>query len=220
MGNAVDGGDRTGGKGLAHVAVGFGFSVGSQILVVDGAVLLPTRGPGLGIQGHHELPVAAVEIQIQETLMQDRRRTRATEVVALQVAPFPQLFARARVQTSRARLAKRYVNPALFDDRGGGCVAVVPFPEIRLIGLENQQVVDHFARVSVEAHRVESTAAVVGRGHPNLVSPNHRGGPPFVMDCGLPSDVLLLGPLQRKLRRGADTIATRTSEFGPIFVGG
>ena len=152
--------------------------------------------------------------------MQDRRRTRATEVVALQVAPFPQLFARARVQTSHARLAKRHVNPALFDDWGGGCVAVVPFPEIRLIGLEDQQVVDHFARVSVEAHRVESTAAVVGRGHPNLVSPNHRGGPPFVMDCGLPSDVLLLGPLQRKLRRGADTIATRPSEFGPVFVGG
>ena len=174
MRNAVDSSHGAGGEGFAHIAIGLRLAVGAEVFVVDGTILQPAGGSGLGIQRDQELPVAAIEVQKEGPLMQDRRGPGPPEVVALEVAALPQLLAGARIQASGARFAERYINSAFFNDRSGRGVAVVAFPEIRLLRLKDQNVVNHLPGISVEAQSIQTAAVVGRRGDPNLVSPNDR----------------------------------------------
>src|SRR5690606_5807101 len=58
----------------------------------------------------------------------------------------------------------------------------------------------------------------IGGGEENPVAPNHRGGPGPPVNRGLPSDILILGPLDRQpddLGRGVP-IQCRTAEIWPV----
>ena len=97
MRNTLDGGHCAGGEGFAHISIGLGLAVGAEVFVVDGSILQPAGGSSLGVQRDQELPVAAIEVQKEGPLMQDRRGPSPPEVVALQVAALPQLLAGARI---------------------------------------------------------------------------------------------------------------------------
>ena len=61
-------------------------------------------------EGDDELRVAAIEIHDQQIAINNRRRTRAPVVVALQIAPFPNHFPARRVQAGRARRAEGHIH--------------------------------------------------------------------------------------------------------------
>src|SRR5262249_16369864 len=77
-------------KSFAKVAVRRNLSVRVNVLKVYRPFRLPDRLAGLLVQREDELAVAAVEMHDQPVEKKNRRRSRAAEMVALDIAGFPE----------------------------------------------------------------------------------------------------------------------------------
>ena len=111
--------------------------------------------------------------------------------------------------------AEAHKDSSLLNDRGGRGVAVLGDAELRLLDIEDKDVMDLLAGLQVETERPELVSIGQGVGDPDLFFPDDRRGPGFAGQGNLPGDALALGKLERKRPLGF-SIASRTSELIPI----
>src|SRR5262245_23286124 len=98
---AVDHRDVRRGEGLAKVAICGDFSVRVEVLKVYRSLRQPNRLAGLFVQRSDELMVATVEVHDQQVAEDDRRRSGAAKMIALDVSALPQNFEAVRVDAGR-----------------------------------------------------------------------------------------------------------------------
>src|ERR1051325_6405497 len=81
--DTLKGRDMTGGKSFPKIAFRLHPAIGIKVLVIHRPVFLPHGSPGLFIQSNDELMVAAVKIHDQQVLINNRRRTCTSVMIAL-----------------------------------------------------------------------------------------------------------------------------------------
>src|SRR5207237_2548793 len=111
----------------------------------------PDRFARLLVQRDHELMIAPVEIDDEQVPVKNRRRTRAAEMVADEVTPFPKNFARLCLEAGCARRTEAHVNPPLLDHRRRRRVAVERVAELRLLDLKDFLVPQNVSAVTIYA---------------------------------------------------------------------
>ena len=102
---------------LAEIAVRLDLPFGSTSLKSTERGVFHTVLPGLLVERDDVLHVAAVEVHDQQVAEDNRRRARAAEVIALEIAALPDHLAGLRVERRRAGRAERDVDPPGLDDR-------------------------------------------------------------------------------------------------------
>ena len=116
---ALDVGDHGRGKGLAEVAFArCGLPVaGSRSWKSTLRSVFQTVLPGLLVQGDDVLAIAAVEVQDEQVLVDERRRAGPAEVIADEVGALPDHLARLGVEAAVVRGAEAHVDASLLDHR-------------------------------------------------------------------------------------------------------
>src|SRR2546430_12953351 len=104
-------------EGLAQIPLRLRLAARVEVFEINGAFPPPDRFAGLLVQRDHELMVAPVEIDDEQTTVKNRRRTGAAVMVADEVTPFPKDFAGLRLEAGCAWRAEAHVNPPLLDHR-------------------------------------------------------------------------------------------------------
>ena len=155
------------------------------------------------------LHVTAVEVHDQQVAEDDRRRAGAAVVIALEVAPLPEHLAGARIDRRRAGRAEGDVDAAGLADRRRRGVAVERVRVLRLLDLEQLQVVDDLAARDVEGQGRQLASVGRRRRHPHLVADDDRRRPGAAVNRRLPADVALFTPGQRDLRAAGPCRARR-----------
>src|SRR5207249_3841345 len=89
-------------EGLAQVPLRLRLAVRVEVFEINRAFPLPDRFAGLLVQRDHELMVAPVEIDDEQSPVKNRRRTRAAVMVADEVMPFPKDLACLRFEAGCA----------------------------------------------------------------------------------------------------------------------
>ena len=205
-------------KALRKSPSAFGLPSAAEVLEVDRARRLPHGLAGVLVERDDVLHVNAVEVHDQQVAEEDRRRAGAAEVIALEVAPLPEHLAGARIDRRGARRAEGDVDAAGLADRRRRRVAVERVCLLRLLDLEQLQVVDDLSARDVESQCRQLAAVGRRRRHPHLVADDDRRRPAAAVNRRLPADVALLTPGQRDLRAAGRAEALRTAELWPLRV--
>ena len=112
--------------------------------------------------------------------------------------------------------AEAHKDSSLLNDRGGRGVAVLGDAELRLLDIENKDVMDLLAGLQVEAERPELVSIGQGVGDPDLLFPDDRRGPGLACQGNLPGDPVALGEFQGQATRGF-SISGGSPELVPVF---
>lgn len=198
-------------EGFADVAV-----EGAE---VDRAVGFPDRLAGQLVERHDVLHVASVDVKDQQLAEQDRRRAGPLVMIALEIAPRPKHGPAGRIQAGRAVASVVHPNPAFFDHRSGRSVAGHAGDVVGIFGVEDLHVVHDLAALAIDAHGKHLMPVGRGRGHPDLVAPDHGRGPAAIVDRGFPDDVLGIAPADGQACRVRMSVAAGPAKLGPVFAG-
>ena len=186
---------------------------------VDRAVGFPDRFAGQLVERHDVLHVASVDVKNQQLAEQNRRRAGPLVMIAFEIAPRPEHGAAGRIQTGRAVAAVMHPNPAFFDHRSGRSVAGDAGNVVGIFGVEDLQVMHDLAALAIDAHGKHLMPVGRGRGHPDLVGPDHGRGPAAIVDRGFPDDVLGIAPADGQACRVRMSVAAGPAKLGPVFTG-
>src|SRR4029079_14811660 len=115
----------------------------------------------------------------------------AAEMLTGQIAPLPDDFAALGIEAGRAVATEMDVDASRFDRRRARGIAVQGIAQRKdLLVVPEVNIVEYFARVLIDADRVV-LRPVFRRGRdPNLIAPDHRTAPAFVVQRRLPLDIL------------------------------
>ena len=91
--------------------------------------------------------------------------------------------------------------------------------ELRRGDVKEQIVAEDFPGIFVQRDDAQFGAFLVGRGEPDLRTPDDGRGPGFAMDGRGPFYVVGVAECQRQIRVIGVAIAGRSAEFGPVVCG-
>src|SRR5262249_47686986 len=145
------------------------------------------------------------------------RAAGTAKVLAGQIAPLPEDLAAGRAETSGAVAAKVHIDAVLLDGGSARRISVERVAQrIHLLVLPELQVVGDFARVFIDADGIVDRAVFGRGGDPNLVTPDDRAAPAFVMQRSFPLDVLSLAPFRRQSRGIRRAVAVGSAKLRPV----
>lgn len=227
MANAIEGDKGGGGVGFSEVAVASDFTISFDISEVCRTWSFPNVLSGLAVEGDEVLHVDAVHGEDDEVFVKDEGGAGAAEVLAGEVAAFPDFFAGLAVERGGAIAAEVDVDVIGIDGGGAGAVAIDVVAEGFGIGVfEEEEVVEFFTGGFVEADGEHFFAIGGGIGDPDLIAHDDGGGPSAAGDGGFPDDVFGLGPFGGEavgFAIGAgwvEAIVVRATKGGPVGEGG
>ena len=139
-------------------------------------------------------------------------------MIAGEIRTFPDHRACVGIQTSGAQATKVDVDPSVFHPGGRGRVTVKRMAVLRIVWRENDFVMQHRARLAVQAENCQTLSIHRGGGQPDAILPDHRGRPPFTPDGRLPGDVLGFTPSGGNSSKGGSAIAMTASKLVPVRV--
>lgn len=155
--------------------------------------------------------------------MEDDGRAGAAEVLAGEIAAFPDFFAGFAIKSCRSVAAKVNVDVVGIDGGRAGTVAVDVVAERFGIGvLEEKEVVNFLAGGFIEANSIHLFPVGRGVGDPDLVVHDDGSGPGAPGDGGFPDNVLGFAPFGGKAVElavpawGIDAIIIRSAEGRPV----
>ena len=195
--------------------------------VKTGLVGLPNVGPGVLGEGDEVLDVDAVHGEDEGVLVENNGGARSAEVLAGEVATFPDSFSGFAIEGGGAVAAEVDVDAFLIDGRGAGAVAVdVVAERFGFLVFEEEDVVDLLAGLLVEADGVHFFPVLGGIGEPDLIAHDDGRGPGASFDGSFPNHVFLFAPGSGEsvgFAIGAgriDAVSAGSAEPGPFCAGG
>ena len=183
--------------------------------VVDRTVGFPDGPAGVFVQSDDVLHVAAIDVDEEQVLEQDRRRTGAFVMVAIQVAARPQNSAARRVQASRAVGSEMDIHAAGLDRGRRRGITVDHADVFRLGRVKNFDLSHDFSALAIHTDREHLGAVRRSGREPDLVLPDDRRGPAEAGERRLPGDVLRFAPRQRQPAAVGVTVPRGPAELGP-----
>jgi len=183
--------------------------------VIDRAIGLPDGLARVLVQGDDVLDIASVDVDQEQVLEQDRRRTGALVMIAIQVAARPEDSARCRVQAGRAVRSEVDIDAARFHGGRGRRIAVHHADVLRVGRVEDFDVMNDLSGLAIHADGEHLGAVGRGGGEPDLALPDHRRGPTEAGDRRLPSDVFGFAPRHRQPTVGRMTVPRRPAKLRP-----